>query len=66
MARVKTAPIMVQKFLKGMDYPATKEDLIKQAKKNKAGNDIIGLLENIKTDKFNSPADVSKGIGDWD
>lgn len=66
MARVKTAPIQVQKFLKGMDYPASREDLIKQAKKNKAGNDIIGLLENIKTDKFNSPADVSKGLGDSD
>lgn len=66
MARVKTAPIQVQKFLKGMDYPASKEDLIKQAKKNKAGDDIIDLLENIKSDKFNSPADVSKSLGDSD
>jgi hypothetical protein len=64
MAKVKTAPIQVQKFLKGMDYPASKNDLIEQAKRNKADESVISMLQGMKTNKFNSPADVSKALGD--
>lgn len=64
MARVKIAPIQVQKYLKGMDYPASKEDLIKQARKNKATDDVVSMLEQIKANRFNTPADVSKGLAD--
>lgn len=64
MARVKTAPIQVQKYLKGMNYPASKEELIKQAQKNSATDDVISMLEQIKTNKFNTPADVSKALGE--
>lgn len=64
MARVKIAPIQVQKYLKGMNYPASKEELIKQAQKNQATDDVISMLGQIKTNKFNTPADVSKALGD--
>ncbi|HLN56706.1 MAG TPA: DUF2795 domain-containing protein [Bacteroidales bacterium] len=63
MARVETAPIQVQKYLKGMNYPASKEDLINQAKKNRATEDVISMLEQIKSNKFNTPAEVSKALG---
>lgn len=66
MARVKTAPIQVQKYLKGMDYPATREELIEHAKRNKADESVISMLENMKTKKFNSPAEVSKALGESD
>lgn len=64
MARVKIAPIQVQKYLKGIDYPVTKKDLIEHARKNNAGDDIISMLEGIKSNKFNDPADVSKALKD--
>ncbi len=64
MARVKIAPIQVQKYLKGMDYPASKQDLLDQARKNKATNDVISMLEQIKSNKFNDPSDVSKALGE--
>lgn len=64
MAKVKTAPIQIQKYLKGMDYPATKEELIEHARNNEASDDIISMLENMKTRKFNTPAEVSKALGD--
>ncbi|HEX2969717.1 MAG TPA: DUF2795 domain-containing protein [Bacteroidales bacterium] len=64
MARVKTAPIQVQKYLKGMDYPAAKKDLIDKAKENKAPEEVITMLEQIKSNKFNDPAEVSKALGD--
>jgi transposase len=66
MARVKTAPIQVQKYLKGMDYPATKEDLIEHARMNKADESVISMLEGLKAKKFNDPAEVSKALGQED
>lgn len=64
MAKIKTAPIQVQKYLKGISYPATKEDLIDQARKNQATDDVISMLEQIKPGKLNDPADVSKALAD--
>lgn len=64
MARTaNAAPIEVQKFLKGVDYPAKKKDLISKAKQNRADGEVISLLEGLKEDAFNSPAEVSKALG---
>jgi hypothetical protein len=62
--RSRPNPIQIQKFLKGMDYPAKKRDLIQHAQKNKADKEVISLLEGMKEDSFNSPAEVSKAIGE--
>jgi hypothetical protein len=53
----------VQKFLKGMDYPAGKKEVIGRARKNNAPDDVISVLEKIKDQKFNTAADVSKALG---
>jgi hypothetical protein len=66
MGRIKTAPVQVQKYLKGMDYPATKQQLIEHAKQHEATDDVITMLEEMKGNKFNTPADVSKGLKDSD
>jgi len=64
MPKTKVSPIQVQKFLKGVSYPASKNDLVKQAKQNKADKEIISMLEGMKEDKFKNPAEVSKAIGE--
>jgi hypothetical protein len=64
MARTNAVAIEIQKFLKGMKYPADKNALIKQAKQNKADKEVISRLEELKDDKFKTPADVSKAIGE--
>ncbi len=58
------APIKVQKFLKGVDYPANRNDLVNRAKQNKADSNVISILEGLREDKFNSPAEVSKAVGE--
>jgi hypothetical protein len=59
----KVNPIDVQKYLKGIDYPATKEDLIKHAEKNGADDTLKSLLQELPENKFNKPTDVNKAIG---
>ncbi len=56
-------PMEVQKKLEGMDYPATKADLITKAKENNADEKMISMLEKLPDDEYNSPADVSEELG---
>ncbi len=57
-------PIQVEKFLKGVDYPASKDDLVKKAEQNGADQEIRLTLQQLKENKFDTPADVSKAIGE--
>jgi hypothetical protein len=59
-----SSPIEIQKFLKGVDYPASKDDLIEKARSNGAKKDLLTLLEDLKEDEFANPAEVSKAIGE--
>jgi hypothetical protein len=56
-------PIQVQKFLKGVDYPTSKNDLVERAKQQGADDTVIETLQRMPSDEFNSPNDVSEAIG---
>ncbi|TMC18938.1 MAG: DUF2795 domain-containing protein [Chloroflexi bacterium] len=62
MARV--SPAEVEKSLKGIDYPAKKEDLVKHAQKQGADQDVLETLKELPEEDFKSPIDVSKAIGE--
>jgi hypothetical protein len=55
-------PIQIQKYLKGVDYPASKEALIRNAKKLGADADICASLEQLPDQDFETPADVSEAF----
>lgn len=57
-------PIQLQKHLSGIDYPASKNELIKRAKQQGADDKAIKTLKSLPRDEFNSPNDVSEAIGD--
>ncbi len=59
-------PIQLEKFLKGVDYPAKKADLLKQAQKNGADDQARSTLEQLPDQEFNSPTAVSKAVGKLD
>ena len=56
-------PIQIEKFLKGIDYPARKADLIKRAEQNGADEQVRATLQQLPDQQFDSPADVSKAVG---
>lgn len=57
------SPANVEKHLKGVSYPASKQDLIKAAERNEAPSEIIEVLEELPRDEFNGPQDVMKAYG---
>jgi hypothetical protein len=59
----KVNPIQIQKYLKGVDYPVNKQDLLDHAKQQGADENILSTLEQLSDEEFETPADVSKAIG---
>lgn len=55
-------PIELQKYLGGVDYPASKDDLVARARDNGAPDDLVSKLESAGEDSFDSPADVSRAV----
>ena len=56
-------PIQVEKYLRDHDYPASKRDLIRHAKCNKAPTIVIAMLNRLHDHLFNSLATVTKEAG---
>ena len=57
-------PIELQKNLKGVNYPASKDDVVQAAEQNGAGDDIVEELRSATKDRFDSPADVMSALRD--
>ena len=57
-------PIQLQKHLSGVDYPASKSDLVRHARQRGADEHALRTLESLPRDRFNSPKDVSEALGD--
>ncbi len=62
----KVNPIQLQKYLAGMDYPASKDDVVRRAAENGADDDVRSTLEQLPDVSFDSPAAVSKAVGALD
>ncbi|MBA2677291.1 MAG: DUF2795 domain-containing protein [Ktedonobacteraceae bacterium] len=56
-------PIQVEKFLKGIDYPANKSILLERAEANGVDENVREALQNLPDQQYKSPTDISKAIG---
>lgn len=54
--------IRVQKFLAGVDYPATKEQLVRHARRNQADDQALRALQNIPEGDYGGPDAVSQAV----
>jgi Protein of unknown function (DUF2795) len=57
------APIDIQRYLIGIDYPVQKNDVIKKAQENNAPDVLVRLLQRMPEGSFNQPIDVMKSFG---
>ena len=56
-------PIDVQKHLKGVSYPASRDDLVAGAQENGGGGGRLEALRGLDRDVFDSPAEVMEALG---
>lgn len=55
-------PSKIQTFIRGIDFPATRDDLIRRARRKGAGEKVIFALEKLERQKFDDPVQVSLAI----
>jgi hypothetical protein len=56
-------PIEVQTHLKGVDYPASKDEVIGTAESNGAPQEIVEALQQMDGTEFEGPDDVMAALG---
>jgi hypothetical protein len=59
----KVNPILVQKYLKGIGYPASRADIIRKAQESGADDTIMNALQKLPETQFRSPNDISSALG---
>lgn len=57
------SPANVTKHLKGIDFPAEKKDLLKQAQQLKAEKVVIDEIQRMEDREYSSMSDVMKSFG---
>jgi hypothetical protein len=55
-------PIELQKHLGGVDYPASRDDLVRKAEENGADDDVLEALRGIPDTEYDAPTAVTKAV----
>lgn len=63
MESEKVSAAKIQVYLKGIDYPADKNELIDHAEENGAPDQVMDILRQLADKQYTSPADVEKEFG---
>jgi Protein of unknown function (DUF2795) len=56
------SPIDIQKALSGMDYPATKDQIVQHAEQHGADKEILDALRKIDDREYEGPSGVSSAV----
>lgn len=58
------SPSNIAHQLSGFDFPASRDDLVKHAKRSGSGEDATEIIEQMPERTYESMADVMKGVGE--
>jgi Protein of unknown function (DUF2795) len=55
-------PIEVQRHLGGIDYPASKDEVVRTAESNGAPQEVVEALQSMSSEQFEGPDDVQEAL----
>jgi Protein of unknown function (DUF2795) len=58
------SPIDIQKALSGIDYPASKDQIVQHAEKNGGDEEVVEALKKIDDREYEGPSGVSAAVFD--
>lgn len=56
-------PAQVEKYLKGMEFPGHKDDLVQKARENRAPQQVIDIISRLPEKEYTKPTEITKEIG---
>ncbi|HEX7743850.1 MAG TPA: DUF2795 domain-containing protein [Micromonosporaceae bacterium] len=54
--------VQLQEYVDGLDYPVSKEDLVRRALESGVDTEILHLLQSLPAEYFASPAELSTAL----
>ncbi|WP_211238250.1 DUF2795 domain-containing protein [Deinococcus pimensis] len=63
---MKINPIQLQKHLKGVTYPASKQDLLQKAESNGVDDNVRSVLQALPEQEYGKPTDVTAAVKNLD
>ncbi len=63
MAGEKVSAAQIQVYLKGIDYPMDKKQLVAHAKSNNAPENVMAFLNRLPERQYRYPTDVAQEFG---
>ncbi len=56
------SPIDIQKALAGMDYPASRDDIVRHAEQHGGNREVVEALRKIEDREYEGPSGVSSAV----
>ena len=54
--------VQFQEYLAGLDYPVSREDLVRWGQENGASTEMLQMLRALPAEQFASPADLNEAL----
>ncbi|ASW56531.1 DUF2795 domain-containing protein [Plantactinospora sp. KBS50] len=54
----------LQDYLEGLDFPVSREDVVRRAQENGASTAVLQLLRSLPVEEFESPAEVGESLSE--
>ncbi|MCX5067325.1 DUF2795 domain-containing protein [Micromonospora lupini] len=54
--------VQLQEYLAGLDYPVSREDLVRWGQENGASTAMLQMLRALPAEQFESPSDLSEAL----
>ncbi|SCG52997.1 DUF2795 domain-containing protein [Micromonospora coxensis] len=54
--------VQLQEYLAGLDYPVSREDLIRWAQENGGSTELLQMLRALPAEQFNDPAELHESL----
>ncbi|HEY0698693.1 MAG TPA: DUF2795 domain-containing protein [Micromonospora sp.] len=51
-------------YLDGLDYPVSREDLVRRAQENGAGTAVLQVLRTLPAESFSSPDEIGAAVSE--
>ncbi|MFG3699960.1 DUF2795 domain-containing protein [Micromonospora sp. NPDC047620] len=54
--------VQLQEYLAGLDYPVSREDLVRWGQENGVSTEMLQMLRSLPREEFDSPAELSEDL----
>lgn len=59
---VNINPAKIEESIKGIDFPASKEDILSRARENSADQEELNVLSGLPDQKYTSITDITQAL----